>query len=552
MAMNNRNTLLLLSAFLCLSSISFAQNELQNRCLLHLDKSFYVSGEVLWFKLHLPPTLQQQQRFNIKVGVLNPAGQLLESFFISSQGANQASGYYKIPYECSSGVYQLQLSALELNPKRSILLAETWVPIYNDLEKTNGTANSSTEPKAAPPLPQQNLTVDIRLEKSQYQSRETVQVKVQVKNRQGQPVAANLSIAVNDWNLNGGEVWPQRNWSWGPTLNPVALSPQVYTQVQLQNKNSEAQNLVGIFFPHNWQLLYTSSKENTYWVEVPEFRGMRQVQFLGHPQPEISVQLLPAFAPKASPALPYPPGIQQYLEWSRLRKKIYQLYSTLEMPLPASPLEKDSIPLRTDRSLRPSDFEAFDDLATFFREISTPLSFKLDRKSGIYSAKMYNPGSFTDYPSAPIFVVDGKITRNADFVARLKCSQIESLDLFYQPDQLFGYFKAIGRSGVVNIRSKAEIAIPESEAADVFALSGLQVPLAFPALSPAQLQSSPNQAWLRPQLYWNPLLRTDADGQASFSFGQSDDWGTFRIQVLAQGSDGSISEGSVLYTVGHK
>jgi len=549
--MNHRNILLLLSAFLYCFAPVFAQNELQNRCLLHLDKSFYVSGELIWFKLHLPPTLQQQQ-FNIKVGILNPSGHLLESFFISSQGNNQGSGYYKIPFECPSGVYQLQLSALENNPKRSLLLAETWVPIYNDLEKSNGAASSSTVQEVATTLPSQDLVVEISLEKNQYQSRETVQAKVQVKNRQGQPVAANLSIAVNDWKLSGTETWPQRNWSMGPTLTPVSLSPQVYTQVQLQSKNSETQNLIGIFFPHNWQLLYTSSRESSYWVEVPAFSGVRQVQFLGHPQPDINVQLLPTFAPKASPALQYTPGILQYLEWSRLRKKIYQLYSSLEMPLPVATLEKDSVPLSADRSLRPADFEAFEDLATFFREISTPLSFKLDRKSGLHSAKMYNPGSFTDYPSAPIFVVDGKITRDADFVARLKCSQIENLDLFYQPDKLFGYFKAIGRSGVVHIRSKAEIAIPEGEAADVFALSGLQAPMAFPALSPAQLKSSPTQAWLRPQLYWNPLLRTDANGQASFSFGQSDDWGTFRIQVLAQGSDGSVSEGSVLYSVGQK
>ncbi len=37
-----------------------------------------------------------------------------------------------------------------------------------------------------------------------------------------------------------------------------------------------------------------------------------------------------------------------------------------------------------------------------------------------------------------------------------------------------GYFKAIGRSGVVHIRSKAEIAIPAAEAEDIFHLNGLR------------------------------------------------------------------------------
>jgi hypothetical protein len=217
------------------------------------------------------------------------------------------------------------------------------------------------------------------------------------------------------------------------------------------------------------------------------------------------------------------------------------------MALPATAPLTDSIPLKADRSLRPAEFEAFEDLAPFFREISTPLSFKQERKTGQYSARMYNPSTFTDYPSAPVFVIDGKMTRDANFVARLKCSQIESIDLYYQPTQLLGYFKAIGRSGVVHIRSKAEIAIPAAEAEDIFQLNGLQSAAAFPALKAEQLQAAPAQAFFRTQLYWQANLRTDAQGQVDFSFVQGDDWSRFRIQVIVQGGDGRLGEGQVIY-----
>ncbi len=531
---------------------SLAQSDLQNRCLVHLDKSFYVSGELVWFKVYLPASLREQN-FNIKVGVLNPTGKPLESFFINSQGENQASGYYKIPFDCPAGVYQLQFSALEAASKRPVLLAEVLVPIYNDLEKVDAQVVNSVNSGRDAAATLQDLQVEIRLPKTNYQAREQVQGKIQVKNGQGTPVAAQVSIVVSDWELSGTEVWPQANWSLGPVITPTTLSKQVYTQVKLQsNSATQSQNLVGIFFPQNWQLLYTSSQRPEYWVEVPNFTGRKQVQFLGHPNPEVQVQLLESFPAKASPPLAYTPGIRQYLEWSRMRKKIYQLYNALEMALPGTAPIKDSIPLKADRSLRPAEFEAFEDLATFFREISTPLSFKQERKTGQYSAKMYNPGTFTDYPSAPVFVIDGKMTRDADFVARLKCSQIESIDLYYQPTQLLGYFKAIGRSGVVQIRSKAEIAIPAAEAEDIFHLNGLQAAAAFPALKAEQLKAAPAQAFFRPQLYWQANLRTDAQGQVDFSFLQGDDWSRFRIQVIVQGGDGRMGEGQVIYSVDRK
>ncbi|MBK9491173.1 MAG: hypothetical protein IPO07_22080 [Haliscomenobacter sp.] len=162
---------------------------------------------------------------------------------------------------------------------------------------------------------------------------------------------------------------------------------------------------------------------------------------------------------------------------------------------------------------------------------------------------MYNPGNFIDYPSAPIFILDGKVTRDADFIARLKTNQIEQIDLFYQPDQLFANFKAIGRSGVVNIRSKSGMAIPADEEADVFSINGLQTPVEFPTLLADQIRTKVGQPFFRPQVYWNPNLETDAQGLARFSFVQTDDWSHFQIEVLVQAENGAFGRGVAEYKV---
>lgn len=544
--MRNIYLLCCLLGFVLSSSKSLAQVD---QCLVHLDKSFYVSGELMWFNLYLP-VANRGHAFTIRVGIVDKNGATIETFFLATQGKSQANGYYKIPYNCNSGVYQLVFIGMESSTKSPVVLAKISVPIYNDLEKLDLTQTTTSKSIPYPAYTLNDLRVDIELDKAAYQNRETVQVLVRVKDKNGNPIKSNLSVSVSDWALSGASVLPKSSFEPGFSIPANGLSNQVFAQVKLQHEtDNQGQNLVAIFFPQDWKMLYTSSKQEVFTVEMPSFVGSKPIQFLGHPNPAIQVQLLDPFQSTASPALAYTPGILQYLELSRQRKKIYQLYASLETQLKDEVIPESKIPLTPDRTLQMSEYESFEDLALFFREISTPLTLKLERKSGRYQAKMYNPGNFIDYPSAPIFILDGKVTRDADFIARLKTNQIEEVQLFYQPDQLFANFKAIGRSGVVNIRSKSGMAIPPDEEADVFKINGLQTPVEFPSLLADRLRTKNGQPFFRPQVYWHPNLETDAQGLARFSFVQTDDWSNFRIEVLVQAENGTYGRGVAEYKV---
>ena len=52
-----------------------------DRYLVHLDKSFYVTGEVIWFKLYLPKA-HQGQGFTLRVALFNPKGEVASYFFL--------------------------------------------------------------------------------------------------------------------------------------------------------------------------------------------------------------------------------------------------------------------------------------------------------------------------------------------------------------------------------------------------------------------------------------------------------------------------------------
>lgn len=541
--------ILLMSIFTLTINPLFAIPSPSDPCILQLDKSFYVSGEVIWFKIYLPVE-SKGHPFSLRVGLLDSNGKLVDYFFLPTQGKTYASGYYKIPFDWASGVYQLVCSAQEQASKQTILLAKTRIPVYNDLEKPKVTALASFNKNQNNTLNNSNLQVEINLNKNNYKSRETVQATVTVKDASGKPVKANISAAVTDWSLAGDNILNQANITTGFPLINSNLDSLIYTQVNITGSPAQ-QSLMGIYIPKNWNMMYASpNPDGQFYIRIPTFYGEKNIQCLGYPNPDIQVEMNDPLRSmiEPAPALTYTEGILKYLEFSRERKKIFQLYTTLETNLNIIPIEEKVEPLKPDRTIQIDQYDAFEDMATFFREIITPLNFKLDRKQNHYTAKMFNPGRQEEYAGNPIFIIDGKVTRDADFVARLKMNQIKQVDLYYVFDKIYNNFRVIGSSGVVNITSKSGILLPETEEADVFTLKGWQIPADFPAFQADQINNK-NQPFFRPQLYWNPNLTTDANGQMTFSFVQSDDLSTFRIEVLAQAEDGSMGHAWQEYVV---
>ncbi|MBK7870522.1 MAG: hypothetical protein IPJ74_07500 [Saprospiraceae bacterium] len=379
-----------------------------------------------------------------------------------------------------------------------------------------------------------------------------MQANIIVKDKNGKPMKANLSVAVSDWALTGSEVLNQATVQEGYPLGTTAFDDHIYSRTKLAAEKLN-ENLIGIYAAQDWQMFYASpDKEGTFFIAMPHFYGDKTIQFLGYPNPDINIQLEEPI--KSAPAVPlvYTEGILKYLQLSQQRKKIFQLYKTLETNLNNEKADEEIEPIQPDRTIRTEEYESFEDIATFIREISSPVAFTLDRKKNLYSARMYNPAAQTFYPNDPMFIIDGKVTRNADFAARLKLNQIEQIDLYYNFDKLFENFLVIGSSGVISITTKSGVLIPEEEEKDIFKINGLQYPAAFPEFRPEQVNNNAHQPFFRPQLFWNPSVETNEQGQARLQFFQSDDISTFRIEIVAQSEDGTIGVGKKEYVVSWK
>lgn len=551
---------LFLAVVLALPQASADNLSASNQCLVHLDKSFYLNGEIIWYKIYLPNIVEGRSTM-LKVILANESGKTVDYSFLKTEGKTSVSGYYKIPFDCEPGMYSFVVAGIDEATLLPVKLSEFPLPIYNDEEVPKTV--SKTEMQNFDNVPQlivNELKVSVELEQQTIRNRDEVRVRVKVTDEDGRPVVANLSAAVTDWGLCGPETSSLPSLKSGKNLPPPTfynLKGSMYTKSRLVSELGEPlqANVLGVYYPGNDKMFYTKTDaEGLIFLEIPDFHGSETIQYVGYDNEYEHVKIKPVeelqFAKQS--ALTYSPGIIEYLNYSRQRKKIFQMYKALEFNLnPEIPAQEAQV-LKPNLSINVQEYERFENMATFFTELLTPLRFRIVADTN-FVARMYNPRMKRIdkyFPGKPLFIIDGKITRNGNFVGKLKPDYVETVELFYEPTELRRHFNVFGNNGVVRITtSLPELIIPPDEEEDIFDINGLQPLSDFPVFDPAQIGNNRHRPFFRPQLYWNPNLETDGNGEIVFSYFQSDDLSTFRIEVVGQDKEGAIGFGQAVYEV---
>jgi len=537
---------LLLSILLAffLVNTNYAQS---GNTLLHLDKSFYVTGEVVWYKFYLPTDLKGQEKI-VEVLISDKEGSIIDQYFLKNEGNSFVEGYYKIPFNIEAGWYRI--SILPTGNTKALLSSITF-PVYNDLvsaQEAQNPATLSADPNIVAQL--NDLNIEVQLDQSTYAPRDQVQVEVLVKDKNGKTVKnANLSLSVSDANLIDQNL-----------LVEGAITTNVGNEIAIEgtlvDESGEPMraSVLGMYSSLEDRIFYSSADaKGRFSFKPPVFSGSRPIQFIGYQfeHMDIGIQLENRKMLPIQQELTYTEAVKNYMSLSRQRKKIFQIYKSLENQIETEKVKLDIQELNPGFTYVIDEYESFDFMYSFFGELITPLKFLLQPDS-TYKATLYNPtgraSANTQLSGDPVFIIDGKLTRDADFVARMDMDYIEQVDLMYKSENLREKFSAIGRSGVVKITTNLKnVPIAEKDAADIFTISGIQPKAAFPTFQPNDIPSS--QPFFRPQLYWNPNLTTDGNGKASFTFYQSDDLSQFVIRVVGQGADGAFGQASKVYEV---
>jgi hypothetical protein len=544
--------------------IAGLQIQAQGTFAIHLDKPFYTTGEEIWYKLYLPTTLSKS--IAIKTIIVDPDGKTTERFFLRSESdKSYVDGFFKIPFNYNSGIHRIEFRASALPSEPEVILAKMEFPIYNDFqikELAAKVGKSPTQTSQAAPLLNE-LTIDIDLSKAIFSKREQVNAQITVKDAAGNPVQANYSIATTDADLIQAALPKAANYAIGSTMNQLQLNQladKIFIKGQVKDSlNQPIQaNVLGAYASIQKRIHYGKTDANgLFTFTMPDFYGDQSLQFIGYPKEveDIKVSLMKetTYDDRPKQALPINEKVLKYLEVSQQKKKMAEYFENMAEDVKMEEIENNFIGLKADYSYKADDYVKFEDIGGFFSELITPLKFRIVNK--IYTARMENPtardASFSNLPGKPLFIIDGKVTRDANFIARTGWSNVRTVDIFYIAEKLRKQFNILAQGGVVRIETDIpQFTLPPNDLEDVFEVTGLKTGGSFIPFTPPSTSSSevrlPN---FKMPVFWSAEQSTAQNGQSSVSFYQGDDESTFVIEVIAQSADGKFGRATKTYTV---
>jgi len=490
----------------------------------------------------------------IKTSLVNSSGNTISNHFNQTQGNTYVSGYYKLPFDLNSGIYSLVFSAAKSKADPEIIFAEIFVPIYNDLETlpSSETVNSSGLESNNTNAPNGNLDVKIKLNKEVYNSREKVSALIEVRDANGNPIAANVSVAIKDAALTSAD----QNSNTVYQGNPISLDyknetflEKIYAKGSYTKGDGElvANEIMGAYATGENKLYFAVPDPTTgkFHVEFPNYYNAKAIQFFPFINDGKDLKIkLENVGNGNTKKLTYNDVVIDYIKLSRQRKKLFQRYTALESNINPKEYPTEVSPFKSSKEYDITEYKSFVNVASFLKEVSTPLRMK--EKKGIFEGAMYMPSklkSYSEYAEdPPIYILNGYLTRNSDYVGKLDLDLITSIAMMYDPKIIRDEYKIFGATGVVDIKLKSkDVMVPDTEKADVYTLNGLLPSTSFPVFKPSDIDNDQYQPFFRPQLYWNGDLKTDNSGNVGFDYYQSDDVSTFVIEVVAQAADGSVT-----------
>lgn len=544
--MLKRYSKLLYTLFLVLGTAVFLQAE---GLVVQLDKPFYTAGDPVGYQLYFPASFQGQD-LALKVAIYHPEGRLICEHFLKTKGNAHAEGFLKIPYDISSNTYHWLLLGTSKDGKQRIKLGTIHLPIYNDLSTKDTPPQVPNIPLAT--LPSSDLQINFQWGNADRKRRSPIKGKIQVQDQAGQPVDGVLSVAVKDAALLalGTDNELSTHYLEVPDQVVDKLSSEIRILGRTVGQSGTALQsiILSAYLKAENKFFFTQSDPSgLFSLQLPELTGSRSIQFMDYQRNHIQVLISDEVELEGSPAQKSKPSLSTYLDWSRLRKKIYQFYGTIETPITPKPVAKDRQDLTPDQRFVMSHYTPFDDLTIFFNEIVTPFKIRSRGKRG-YRARMFNPEQQIRefYKGSPVFIVDGYLTRDANFIYNIPLEQIDTIDLFFFSHSLKQQFGPIGNSGMVIMKTSVnQLDLPKNDADNVFQLSLIQEQYQTKQEdqeSNGQLKTSPNLLWLTNQ-------SISSNGTYELDFQHSDDLGTFLIEITVQSADGKTSTFSQYYEV---
>jgi hypothetical protein len=451
-----------------------------------------------------------------------------------------------------------------------------------------------------------HVKINLKNLKKQYTPRQPVELVIETKDSDGNPVNTQLSMSIS---LKNGINDLQSSISEYFYIGPEILHSQTFSENLLyDNQNDKFQDVVASTLTSSffYQMEYLTKKNQIHYEFLPEKRGILiggVVLEKSTLTPKPDELVIFSIKGKRSAiqgcktdnngrfffSLPDRYGIQNFVYTLSDTSNNYIIkpddqFSTQFMPLPNKPLKikkgwKESIELMMvnyqaskafehrkkmteaanrisalpfygdpDESVVFSEYVKLPVMEEFFRELISKVI--LTKHKGNYKIRILDRYLNRIIGENPLLMIDGVPVFDANKILKLNPPQVDKINIVCQKY----YVGELEMDGILDVITKKT----NFEGTDISKYSLIQSTKAlqitelpfFPQYETPKDISSPF-ADFRNLLFWQPVIKTNDKGQARIKFYTPDNPGKFNISIQGIGENGAPVDFSGRFTVRH-
>ncbi|MEY4929471.1 MAG: hypothetical protein RI909_195 [Bacteroidota bacterium] len=530
---------------------------MEEKAYVQTDKPYYYPGEKIWFKAYMnyrTPELMDSLSRVLVVELISPDKKMEQTKLLFIDGG-AVDGYFDLPDKIETGNYILRAyTQWMMNYDHTNFFIKT-LPVLGVYERPVAHAGSDSV-HASPYL---KLTTD----KSSYQPREKIDLEFTLRDREGNPMAADLSVSVTDMKrvvqvpeatIENLFLFPQQekvmaNEIRYPVESSIILTGQYKNKKGLPSKasfmmaNKESNKMVpiqadanGNFMVSNLLFYDTADMAFQMMGKQKKFDGTISITNREVPSTE-HITAVRSFSVEKM-------ELEQREKLSNRSFKETTVLDNVDVQdqrIEPSKLNKDNVP----NSYAKADFSLSGEEIVQLSRTSLLNALK-GRIPGLILVngfiRLGSPSNFMG-PSTtePLLIVDGvQITGGGSesIVGRINQivpDMVERVDVIkYGGGAIYG---TRGANGVIIITTKSGHDVVSPASVDGLALLipviGFSKPENFTAPDYSQTNRDGIQPDYRSTIYWAPQVVTDRIGKASVSFYAADQ--SSRYQIVVEG-----------------
>jgi len=532
----------------------------QPECIfIQFDKSFYISGETIWFKVYLLNDSGESKSRVLHVDLVSHKNEtVVQQKLLIDNGTS--NGSITLPMDSEEGYYRFRAyTHYNLNFEPAFIY-ETNIPVYQPYKEDFLLSDPIISEKI-----QSSGTADISIvsDKKNYKPRDSLTVSVQINGSKDTGREGNFSISVVPLEIASHEFQSHNHSEFveGALNGNSLIDPErsLFIEGTLRDANTKlnvTSGRISIYMDKTSQFLRAFSRDGKIKVPVPDYWGPGTFQILNHdPYHHAALELIQKYAledklnsPDYHPSVlefipdsggkfesPYfhsdlptrTPVIVKYMDQLQKRRKFIELFDLYKPQEIQYSTVSAMVP---DNVYQTKDYQEIYSLEQFINEAI--INVKVRTIDGIKTVRLFNRekgGLFEDHPW---YMVDGFLTFDEKEILNIQYLDIIEIRLYSKISTITEYFERfMSRNGVIEIITRDVKSTRElKNNPNVVEIDGFSLPQNFDStLTLSESKTTPD---LRGVIYWSPDVLTNEHGQGQITIPLSDDTGKFAIVVM--------------------